>query len=184
MISILQLAGLDDANELLLATTDESGQRRFLEFDWLSPLLEPLDPKRFRHRILLYGGLKNPISLNITPDLVYNSVSNPDRCSQALKQAQHAAKNNPYPFINHPAIVSNTRADNLFRIAASINDMIVPKCIRITPNSLSNLRSTLNVGALSAPLLFEEAGTSSNSKNSFLLEKMEDVHRLECFAFD
>ena len=184
MITILQLMALGDSNEVKMLRTDEHGAQKHLEIDKVSPLLEPLDPNRFRHRKLLYGGVDNPISLNITPQLVYNSISDPDRCSRGLDRAQHAAKSNPYPFINHPAAVPNARADNLSQIAGDVESLTVPKCIRITPRSLDGLRTALDENTMTPPLLFKEAGTEPERANRFLLESMEQIHELERFAFD
>ena len=184
MITILQLMALGNDNEVQFITTDESGEKRFLEIDKVMPILEPLNPGRFRHRKLLYGGLNNSININISPDLVYNSISDPDRCSKALERVQHAAKSNPLPFINHPDIIVNTRPDKLFQIAVHIEGITVPKCIRITPNSLSEVLTLLEKYTLNAPFIFKEAGTNPENKNSFFLESAEDIHQLERFAFD
>lgn len=184
MITILQLMALGDSNEVKMMRTDEHGAQKHLAFDKVSPLLEPLDPNRFRHMKLLYGGVNNPIHLNIRPQLVYNSISDPDRCSRGLERAEHAAKSNPYPFINHPALIPNIRADNLATIASSIEGVTVPRCLRITPRSLAELRTALDENALTTPLLFKEAGAEPEYSEPFLLENRDAFHQLERFAFD
>jgi hypothetical protein len=55
MITILQFVGLGNSNEVFLVTTDDSGQKRFLEIPKVSPLLEVLNPKYFRHKKVLLG---------------------------------------------------------------------------------------------------------------------------------
>lgn len=184
MITILQLVGLGNTNDVLFLGTDKSGEQRHLEIENISPLLETLDPSRFRHRKLLYGGMENPINLSLTPNIVYNSISDTDRCSRALDRAQHAAKSNPYPFINHPALIPNTRPDKLFQHVAAISGMTAPQCIRITPTSLKDVRTALKENGMTAPLIFKEAETAPGQENDFLLNSMDDLHDLERFAFD
>lgn len=184
MTTILQLAGLPDSDEIVLDTTDKTGVRRFLDISWISPLLEPLDPTRFRHLKLLYGGLENPINVNIRPDVVYNSIGEPDRCSNALDHARHAAAHNPYPIINDPANIPNIRADRLCSIAAGLKGIRMPKTIRLTPQSLAEVRETFEANALTPPLLFKEASTDPERPNVYRLEHTEDLEALERFAFD
>lgn len=184
MITILQLAGLDDSNQIQFITTDASGERRFLEFGWVSPLLKPLDPNRFQHSKLLYGGINNTIKINFKPDIVYNSISDPDRCTHTLNRVEQAAKNNPYPFINPPNYVLNTRKERLYDITKDIDNIMVPQCLRITPSSLEEVRSTIKEHNMQPPLLFQEAAPAHGATNRFLLESIDELHRLERFAFD
>ena len=184
MTTILQLAGLPDSNEIVLETTDETGVRRFLDFAWLSPLLEPLNPGRFRHLKLLYGGAENPVSVNIRPDIVYNSISDPERCSHALDRAQHAARSNPYPFINPPANIPRIRPDRLCETVAPLKGIAMPKTVRLTPHSLSDVRNALETYDLKPPLLFREAAAYPERPNHYILESFDDLHDLERFAFD
>lgn len=184
MITILQLAGIGDRDEVLLISTDISGQKRFLEIDKVSPLLEPLNPKMFRHRKLLYGGLNNRTDINIQPNLIFNSISDPDRCSRVLARAQNAAKENPFPFINHPDLIPNVRPDKLYELTKEIKGLFSPKCIRITPRTLSELQKSVDESGITTPFIVKEAGTDPESPNSFLLEKVEEIHALERFAFD
>ncbi|MHC3995535.1 hypothetical protein ACXWTF_11980 [Thiomicrolovo sp. ZZH C-3] len=184
MTTILQLAGLPDSNEIVLETTDETGARRFLDFNWVSPLLETLDPSRFRHLKLLYGGAENPVSVNIRPDIVYNSISDPERCILALDRAQHAARSNPYPFINTPVNIPRIRPDRLCQTVAPIKGIAMPKTLRLTPHSLADVRKTLETDGLNTPILFREAAAYPEQPNHFILERFDDLHALERFAFD
>ena len=184
MTTILQLAGLPDSNEIVLETTDETGVRRFLDFAWLSPLLEPLNPGRFRHLKLLYGGAENPVSVNIRPDIVYNSISDPERCTLALDRAQHAARSNPYPFVNPPANIPRIRPDLLCRTVAPIKGISMPHTVRLTPRSLADVRKVLETGGLTLPVLFREAAAYPEQPNHHILETLDDLHDLERFAFD
>ena len=184
MITVLQLTALSNTNEVLLVTTDESGQKRFLEIDRISPLLEPLNPSLFQHKKLLHGGVNNPISINIDPDIIYNSVCDPDRCSKALHIVQKAAKENPFPFVNHPDLIDNLREDKLYELSKDIDGLLSPKCIRATPHSLSELQNILQQHAFTPPFLVKEAGTEPELKNQYLFKEGDDFHLLERFAFD
>jgi hypothetical protein len=184
MTTILQLAGLPDTDEIPIETTDETGRRRFLDLNWISPLLEPLDPARFRHLKLLYGGAQNPISVNITPDIVYNSISDPERCRRALERAEGAVKNNPYPVINTPANIARIRPDRLSETVAAIQGLSMPRTLRLTPHTLSELHSMLENSGLETPILLKEAAADPEFPNHYLLESYNDIHDLERFAFD
>jgi len=184
MTIILQLAGLPDSNAITLDTTDETGTRRFLDFNWVSPLLEPLDPARFRHLKLLYGGAQNPVNVNIRPDVVYNSISDPERCTLALGRAQHAARTNPYPMINPPAHISRIRPDRLCETVAPLKGLTIPRTVRLTPHSLADVQTTLKSHNLGLPIFFREAAADPEHPNHYLLETLDDLHALERFAFD
>ncbi|WP_345987232.1 hypothetical protein WCX18_08820 [Sulfurimonas sp. HSL1-2] len=184
MTTILQLAGLPDSDEIVLETTDETGTRRFLDFNWIPPLLEPLDPSRFRYLKLLYGGAANPISVNIRPDVVYNSIGDPERCIRALDHAQHAARSNSYPFINPPANISRIRADRLCETVTPLKGITMPKTVRLTPHSLADVRNALEAHNLNLPVLFKEAAADPERPNHYILETLDDLHALERFAFD
>ena len=184
MVTILQLAGLNDRNEVLLINTDKSGQKRFLDIDKVSPLLEPLNPQLFRHRKLLYGGVKSNWNVDIKPNIVYNSIGDPDRCSRSLERAQQASKSNPFPFINHPDLIVNVRADRLYELTKDIEGVTSPKCLRVTPYSLNELENALIQNGLSVPFIVKEVGTDPEVQNSFLLEDADEFYKLERFAFD
>ena len=184
MITILQLTALNDSDEVLLITADEHGQKRFLHVDRVSPLLEPLDPQRFRHKKLLYGGLNSNIDVNIKPQIIFNSIGNPDRCSRMLTKVTKIAENNPFPVINHPSKVPNVQPHHLYALSHDIDDLIVPKSTRVTPNSLASLQTTLTTHGLQAPYIIKEVGCDPESQNSYLLKNDEDIHVLERFAFD
>ena len=184
MTTILQLAGLPDNDTIVLETTDETGQRRFLDLNWVSPLLEPLEPQRFRHLKLLYGGAENPINVNIRPDVVYNGISDPERCLKALARARHAAASNPYPFINPPGNIPRIRRDRLYETVAALSGISMPKTLRLTPHSLREVMQAIETGGLKMPIVFKEAAAEPEHPNNYLFESPDDAHALERFAFD
>lgn len=184
MITILQMVGLGDSNEVLLVTTDDSGQKRFLEIPQVSPLLEVLNPKQFRHKKILFGGKSSNIKIDIAPDIIYNSVGDPDRCSQVLQRLQKESKHNDFPYINHPNNISKVRADNLYLLAKDIEGMEAIKTIRIRPRSLSEIVALLDKHDISAPFIVKEAGLEPKESKRYLFNKNDDIHDLERFAFD
>lgn len=184
MITILQLVGLGNSNEVLLITTNDIGQKRFLEIPQLSPLLEVLNPKQFRHKKVLFGGESSNIKIDIAPNLIYNSVGDPDRCSQVLQRLQKESEQNDFPYINHPKHISRVRADNLYLLAKEIEDMEAIKSIRITPRSLTEVKESLDQHSIHAPFTVKEAGLEPEQSKSYLFKETDDIHDLECFAFD
>lgn len=184
MITILQMVGLGNSNEVLLVTTDDSGQKRFLEIPQLSPLLEVLNPQRFRHKKVLFGGESSNIKIEIAPNLIYNSVGDPDRCSQVLQRLQRESKQNEFPYINHPDNVSRVRPDNLYLLAKDIEGLEAIKTLRITPRSLAEVKALLEKHDIGAPFIVNEAGLEPEQSKCYLFKKNDDIHDLERFAFD
>ena len=184
MITVLQLVGLGDRNEVLLVTTDDSGQKRFLEIPQLSPLLEVLNPQQFRHKKVLFGGESSHINIEIAPDLIYNSVGDPDRCSKVLQRLQKASAQNDFPYINHPDNIPRVRPDNLYLLAKEIEGMEAIKAIRIAPRSLTEVEELLHKYNIHAPFIVKEAGLEPEQSHSYLFKKTDDLHDLERFAFD
>jgi len=184
MITILQLTGLSDRDEVLFIKTDGHGQKRFLLVDRVSPLLEPLDPQQFQYKRLLYGGISSDSRIEIQPHAIFNSIGDPDRCSHTLKRVQQIAKKNDFPYINHPDYIPNIRLEYLYKVSREIEGLIVPRSLRIAPTSLSNLQAKLHEQGLEAPYIIKEVGTDPDRKNSFLVQQTSDIHELERFAFD
>lgn len=184
MITILQLVGLGNSNEVLLVTTDETGQKRFLEIPQVSPLLEVLNPKQFRHKKVLFGGESSHIKIDISPNIIYNSVGDPDRCSHVIQRLISEAEHNVFPYINHPRYISRVRADTLYLLSKEIDGIEAIKSIRIAPRSLNELKELLLLHNIRPPFIVKEAGRELDEKNSYLLKKTGDIHELERFAFD
>jgi len=184
MITILQLVALGNNNEVLLITTDETGQKRFLEIPQLSPLLEVLNPKQFWHKKILFGGESSNIRIEIAPNLIYNSVGNPDRCSQVLQRLQKESEHNHFPYINHPKHISRVRTDNLYLLAKEIEDLEAIKTIRVTPRSMAEVKELLQQYDIQAPFIMKEAGLEPEKSNSHLLKETDEIHDLERFSFD
>lgn len=184
MITLLQLVGLGDNDDVLFVGTRDNGQKRMIDIDKVSPLLEPLDPKKFRHRKILYGGLNSNYKVDINPDIVFNSISDPDRCSHTLKTVQDESRNNPFAYINHPNSIPDLRQNRLFEITQNIQGLRMPKCVRCTPKARDELISIIHTNDLQLPLIISEAGTDPHNKNSFFFNDLEQACQLERFAFD
>ena len=184
MITILQLIGLGKGNEVKLVTTDKNGTRRFLEVDKVSPLLEPLNKQQFQHQKLLYGGVNNKVEIDIKPHIVYNSISDPDRCSTTLERVTAIAEKNNFPYINHPKHIPNIRPSRLYALAQNIENLITLKSARIKPESLTSLQHDLEENEITIPFIIKEVGTDPENRNSYLMENSSDIHDLERFAFD
>jgi len=184
MITILQLTALNDRDEILLITTSDDGTKRFLHVDRVSPLLEPLDPQSFRHKKLLYGGLNNTIDINIKPHVIFNSIGDPDRCSKMLQRVTNIAEKNNFPYINHPAMVPNVKAERLYALSEGIEGLKTPKCVRLRPDSASSLVDTAAEHGITPPYIVKEVGCDPDRKNSYLMEEDAETTALDRFAFD
>jgi hypothetical protein len=184
MITILQLVALPDTNEITLGATDETGQKRMLEFQGVCPLLDNLDPHRFAHQKLVYGGEENPLDVNLTLNMVYNSIGQPERCSRTLKRAQDDAQRNPFPYINHPDNIPNVRPDILCGIVKNIKGIEMPHTVRFQPRSLNEVRQTLGEQGIRAPFIFKEPALGPQNSTLFLVDDTDGIDALERFAFD
>ena len=167
-----------------MIASDKSGERRRIHIEGVLPLLEVLNPERFRFNRLLYGGAEERIASIPKPDLVYNGIGDPDRCSRALFRAEHASRNNPIPVINLPERVRETAGDRAAALLESVAGVIVPKCVRLTPSNLREVKASLDAQGIRPPFIFKEAGTDEERPNDLLVETASDLERLERFAFD
>jgi hypothetical protein len=184
MITLLQLVGLGNSNHVRLAKTDVFGYERFLEIENISPLLEILHPKYFKHKKLLYGGKVNVLKMDISPDIIYNSISDPDRCSDVLKDVIEDAQDNPFPYINHPKNVYKTKSDKTYQLSKNIDKLNAIKTICVNPLSLKELVTLLATHDIRAPFRIKEAGKEWGEVNHYIFKESDDVSSLERFAFD
>jgi hypothetical protein len=185
MITILQISAIGNANEILMDTTTPDGTKRQIELIGFNPLLYQLPPDRFRLELLVDGGFNAGVRPLPKPTLVYNAIGEPDRCSDALERAEQAnTRNRAIPVLNRAARIRLTQPHRYAERLDGIDGLKVPRTLRLTPGSLSELQTQLEHGGLKPPFLVKEAGTPPGESNIFRFQSEHSWNELERFAFD
>ncbi len=183
MITILQLIGIQDNNKIIL--NYDSGSKDDVEYHVPNtvPLLHFLDPHLYQVYKMMIGGVKSDTTRIRKPELIYNSACDPDSSQKALAASEKIISSLKVPVINHPSAIQNTTRDHLYNMLKEQDDLLIPKTIRFRPNRLNDIHKIIKEGSITFPFIFRplgEHGEVSYRK----INSLEELHELECFAFD
>lgn len=148
-----------------------------------SNLLQNLNDPNTQAARLLFGGAEQNLKVNVPSDvIIFNSICNADKSSNALLQLSDFIQQLSLSVINHPESILETTRDIVAQKLASIEGVIVPKCIKITPDSVQSIRDTIENEKLSFPLIFRTAG-DQGSQNMVKIDSVDRLSEsLEAFA--
>ncbi len=174
--------------KLLVLRTEGSGAYRyrpatdsFRVTEGHNNLAGLLDKEHITVQSLCVDALKDKPGLASTlpkVDLVYNSITDPDRCEEALKNADKLCRQLNVPVINHPEqVMQCTREGNWERL----NDapgIIMPKSIclgEISGNISDTIRNAAREHGLKAPVIMR-AGGYQGGKHMHLIEDLDNLN--------
>ncbi|PWD83465.1 ATP-grasp domain-containing protein [Ignatzschineria cameli] len=113
---------------------------------------------------------------NISVDIIYNSITDPERCEVALCKAAAICTAFPnVPVINHPSDILATSRDNNYTRFNNIPNIVYPKNIRlenISKNCHSLIREAIEKHQFQFPLIVRLSGYQGG-KNMYLIESIE-----------
>ncbi|HIQ46505.1 MAG TPA: hypothetical protein EYH57_02680 [Sulfurovum sp.] len=184
MAQIIDAIGIADNHMVAVVKNAGSLAKSHFDIEGNSNLLQSLKAPNTQIANMLFGGAKQNIEVQVPSNvIVFNSICNPDTSSNALKLLSDFMEQIALPVINHPAKVLETSRDSVSQKLSSIDGLIMPKCIKITPRSTKEVKQKITEEHFSFPFIFRTAG-EQGSKNMTLVESMETLSEsLECFAF-
>jgi glutathione synthase/RimK-type ligase-like ATP-grasp enzyme len=182
-VKLLYVLGIDDSNkiEILFLSPNQNNMRfNFRGNVHLIPLIDHTYIDVLRITI---GGMKGDPFKIPKVDVIFNSICNPDTNQKSLKVAQNIADTLKLPILNHPKDILKTGRESIYELFKGLNEIIIPKTIRVRPRYLSEVKKLMDDGEISLPFLFREAGYHAG-KNLELVQNLDDLRELEKFAFD
>lgn len=116
-------------------------------------------------------------------DVIYNSITDPERCMDALKNAEQLCASRPdIPVINHPKSVQlSSRESNYSRFYNKDNDLIFPKVIKINAvekDCYSKIINSIEKNKLQYPVIVRLAGYQAG-KNMHKINRPDEQDFLD-----
>lgn len=180
-LRILVLIGLPDGNRVDIEGIQ--GDELKFAFTGNLMLLRYLDCTGLQAMRLQIGGVRKRIDRLPAVDLVFNAVCDADLNSRALAQARRIVDRLGVPVLNPPEAVHRSARDRAAELLAQEPALQVPTTLRIRPQRLRDIEAVLASGRMGFPFIMRPAG-GHNGQNMLLVERAEDLWRLERFAFD
>jgi hypothetical protein len=147
-------------------------------------------PRTTNQTMLMVGGSEQQFNVRI-PLAIVNCIVDPDSSTQALVKAskliariQQLAKQ-PVPVINPVISIRKTCRDLIYDAFHKLPGVVVPRTIRITPNSVVDVVKQIDKSGIALPFLIRPAG----KHGGFGLQQIEDFSakekkKLERYAYD
>jgi glutathione synthase/RimK-type ligase-like ATP-grasp enzyme len=139
-----------------------------------------LSAERFAlNRFYLQAGAA--LRLNLGPGPILNHIADPDVSARALDIAATIVDRTGRPCFNHPAAVARTTRDGIARLLAGIPQLHVPKTIRVTAQSIADVRAAADEARMTYPILARIAGSHGGSHRVFVQrpDEMDAITQLE-----
>ncbi len=184
MVKVLNTIGIENNNTITLVKNKGSISKSLFDIEGNSNLLQSLKDPNMKIATMIFGGVKQNIEVEVPTDvIVFNSICNADKSSKALNLLSDFIKQVSLPVINHPDKVLETTRDNVAKKLSSLKGVIIPKCIKIRPESTKDVRKTIEKENFPLPLIFRTSG-DQGSKNMVKIDSLDGLaESLECFAF-
>ena len=144
---------------------NQMGRQRFVAWDkppqiimqgtasFLTQMREP--PLRFKSVTL--GG-RQRFSPEVAKLPSVNFMADADRYGLALRQAQELVKAMGTPCFNHPSAVLATTRDGVARALDGVGGLLVPRTVRVTVNTLAQLKAAKEAAGIRFPVIVRLAG--------------------------
>lgn len=185
MIRLLNFVGIDDTDTVIVSFNDGFLKSCRYTVEGNNSFLEGLSPKNIDILTFHIGGIeqKGTVSLSGRPDVIFNSICNPESNTKSLALLIDWLRENDVPIINHPEKILLTKRDMVYQTLSDIPDVVMPKTLRINPVSLSDIKSVFIHENFSYPILFRPANEHGGS-GLIRINTYEELGLLERYAFD
>jgi len=184
MAKVLNAVGIENNNTITIVKNAGNISKSLFDIDGNSNLLQSLQDPNTQVAQMIFGGVQQNIEVQVPSDVIlFNSICNADKSSKALKLLSDFLKQIPLPVINHPDKVQENSRDNVAKKLSSLNGIIMPKCIKITPSSTKEVREFIEAENFPLPFIFRTSG-DQGSQNMVKIDALDTLSEsLECFAF-
>ncbi|MDD2368790.1 MAG: hypothetical protein PHQ90_05760 [Sulfuricurvum sp.] len=185
MIRLLNFVGIDDSDTVVVSYNDGFLKSCRYTVEGNNSFLEGISPKNIDILTFHIGGIeqKGNISLSGRPDVIFNSICNPESNTKSLALLIDWLKENDVPLINHPEQILLTKRDLIYKSLVDIPDIVMPKTLRLNPSSLAEIKKVLEEEHFSYPILFRPANEHGGS-GLIRIDRYEELGLLERYAFD
>ena len=116
-------------------------------------------PGKKQHLILDSSKSKQPYSLQFTPEIIFNQISDADSHAKGLKICAAFCEKRKIPVINHPNAILRTQRDQIYESLSDVENLIVPKSIRCQPKSPNDVRTEIEGAELTYPVIMRSSGS-------------------------
>lgn len=183
MYKVINLLGVPDDRRLLVTNNGGSINQLSISIAGSNTLSNLLEKTQYKQtNITLSHEHDNQVTLQ-QADVIVSLICDPETNRHALQHAKQLLQNNTTPIINRPTDVEKTTRDMIYDLLHTVENIQIPKTIKVTPTCLNNLQSLIEDKGISFPYIFRSTGEHGGSGMQ-LLEREEDLHKLEQFAFD
>lgn len=185
MIRLLNFIGIDDTNTVEVSYNDGFLKSCRYTVQGNNSFLEGISPKNIDILNFHIGGVeqKGTISLSGRPDVIFNSICNPETNRKSLTLLIDWLKENDVPVINRPENILLTTRDVISQKLQTITQIAMPRTLRLVPSTLSDVKKAIFEEKFSFPLLFRPANEHGGG-GLIRLESEEELALLERYAFD
>ncbi len=184
MVNVLNCIGIPDDDRVEVAFNDGTLRNGQFHFYGNNAFIEQLKSKKLELQTLVLGGNKQNNSVPLKKfDMVFNSICDPDANKKTLLLLEQFIKGGGFPAINHPVFVQNSSRNKVYERCKNIQNLIVPKTIRIEPNSLNSAKNTIEQNGINLPFLMRPV-SGHGGRNMIKVESSDEWELLERFAFD
>jgi len=114
---------------------------------------------------------------------VFNQISDADSNKISLQKVQDFYKAVPakVPFFNIPSHVMKTTRDNIYKLLQGIDNLYVPKTVKIQPKCLKDIYDTIKEEGFKFPVIFRQAGEHGGIST---IRVDDETEQLYAFALD
>ena len=183
-ITLLNLMGISDDNRSILVRNEGTIEKSLIMHKGNVSLLENSFFRRFRMKTVVLGGEQKsePMEIQI-PDLVFNSICDPDTNAKTLQIAAKIVDDMKVPVINDPRRIFATRRDAICELFKNEPGIRIPRTIRIRPYRASDIPIIAKQQNFDFPFIVRPVGTHGG-KGMLLIESAEMLTLLEQYPYD
>lgn len=185
MITVLNVLGIPDDNKVKIVQNTGDMKQFAYEIDGNSNIITNKNIENIEQYIVFLGGKHQNIQLDLGDDvIVFNSISNADSSQKALGYLSNLINQSMLPVINYPEKVLETSREKIYQNLNSLDkSIIIPRCERISPNNIKEVKEFIEKNKLVFPLIFRTT-IEHGSQNMLRIDNLSQLNSLEQFAFN
>jgi len=184
MQTVLNVIGIDDQNNVKIVNNTGNIRNFTFEMNGNSNLTTNISSENIEMITIVFGGLNQDIQLKIAPNVIlFNSICGADSSAKALKLLSDFVIQTKLPIINHPDDVVETTRDGVSKKLSSVDGLVVPKCIKVLPNSIKEVKEIIKKEHFPFPFIFRTT-CDHGSENMIKIDSLDDLVLLDFFALN
>ena len=184
MTTVIDALSIDDSNTVQVLNNVGDIKKATFSLRGNSNVLQGMNIPDTKITTTVFGGIKQRIQFKVPKDaILFNSICSPDESSKALRLLSDFIKQVPIPVINHPENVLETTRDGVAQKLTSIEGVIMPRCIRIIPNSVKEIIEVVEKEKFPLPFIFRTS-CDHGSRNMVKIDSLESLESFDRFSLN